>query len=26
MELGSYSLDVHHNFDHHTHTKEVEEM
>lgn len=25
VELGSYSLDVHHNFDHHTHTTEVEE-
>lgn len=23
MELGSYSLDVHHNFDHHTHSTEV---
>lgn len=25
VELGSYNLDVHHNFDHHTHTTEVEE-
>jgi hypothetical protein len=24
-ELGSYSLDVHHNFDHHSHSTEVEE-
>ncbi|MAX82334.1 MAG: hypothetical protein CL843_19420 [Crocinitomicaceae bacterium] len=24
-ELGSYSIDVHHNFDHHTHTTEVNE-
>jgi len=23
MHLGSYSLDVHHNFDHHTHSTEV---
>jgi len=23
-ELGSYSLDIHHNFDHHTHSTEVE--
>lgn len=25
VELGSYSLDVHHNFDHHSHSTEVEE-
>ncbi|MDP5198720.1 DUF4625 domain-containing protein [Flavobacterium sp. DG2-3] len=24
VELGSYSLDIHHNFDHHTHSTEVE--
>jgi hypothetical protein len=24
-ELGSYSLDIHHNFDHHSHSTEVEE-
>lgn len=24
VELGSFSLDVHHNFDHHTHSTEVE--
>lgn len=23
VELGSYSLDIHHNFDHHTHSTEV---
>jgi len=23
MELGSYSIDIHHNFDHHSHTTEV---
>jgi hypothetical protein len=23
LELGSYSLDVHHNFDHHSHTTEI---
>lgn len=23
MQLGSYSLDIHHNFDHHTHSTEV---
>lgn len=25
LRLGSYSLDIHHNFDHHTHSTEVEE-
>jgi hypothetical protein len=25
IELGSYSLDIHHNFDHHSHSTEVEE-
>ncbi|QCR21724.1 DUF4625 domain-containing protein [Pontibacter sp. SGAir0037] len=25
MQLGSYSLDIHHNFDQHTHSTEVEE-
>ncbi|KEO75474.1 DUF4625 domain-containing protein [Anditalea andensis] len=25
VQLGSYSLDIHHNFDHHTHSTEVEE-
>ena len=25
MELGSMSIDVHHNFDHHTHSTEIEE-
>lgn len=25
VELGSFSIDVHHNFDHHSHTTEVEE-
>ncbi len=25
MELGSYSLEIHHNFDHHVHSTEVEE-
>lgn len=24
LELGSFSLDIHHNFDHHTHSTEVE--
>ncbi|MGE8380915.1 MAG: DUF4625 domain-containing protein, partial [Sphingobacterium sp.] len=25
VALGSYSIDVHHNFDHHSHSTEVEE-
>ena len=25
IQLGSYSLDIHHNFDHHTHSTELEE-
>ena len=25
MELGSYSVDLHHNFDHHSHTTEIEQ-
>lgn len=25
IELGAYSLDIHHNFDHHSHSTEVEE-
>ncbi len=25
VELGSYSIDIHHNFDHHNHTTEMEE-